>query len=60
MSTSSTIDEMITCFIMCDRLDLIEAFELLFCVDEDDECLVESEEEEYEILTDSDGFVSLA
>tara|TARA_R110000824_G_scaffold15552_1_gene65312 strand:- start:2953 stop:3090 length:138 start_codon:yes stop_codon:yes gene_type:complete len=45
---------------MCDRLDLIEAFELLFSVDEDDECLVESEEEEYEILTDSDGFVSLA
>tara|TARA_R110002124_G_scaffold125735_1_gene285002 strand:+ start:816 stop:1010 length:195 start_codon:yes stop_codon:yes gene_type:complete len=61
---SDKIDEMLACFLQCDKLHLIEYLEVLVnelsCVySEDDEILSESDDETYEIISDANGFLSL-
>ena len=62
---SDKVEEMLACFLQCDKLHLIEYLEVIVnelnqLYSEDDEILSDSEDETYEIISDGNGFLSLA
>jgi hypothetical protein len=65
MMDQQKIEEMLACFLQCDKLHLIEYLEVIVnelnqLYSEDDEILSESDDETYEVIEDDKGFLSLA